>query len=505
MTPIVTAFFDEATNTLTYVVQEPQGKACAVIDSVLDFDYASGRTDTRSADAVIDFIRTRDLRLEWILETHVHADHLSAAPYIQERLGGQIGIGERITMVQDTFGKIFNEGTRFQRDGSQFDRLFREGDSLMIGQMRADVLHTPGHTPACLTYVIGDAAFVGDTLFMPDFGTARCDFPGGSAETMWDSIQKILALPDPPASSSAMTTRPKGATNTPGKPRWAIRRRPQQAYRRGQVQGEDFVRMRTERDAQLAMPRLIIPSLAGQHARRPDARARGEREKLSEGADQRAVTCLPVHVVETGAMPAPHRRGAVVFSGTGIDGAGLDLGVCRRADDRLAGAMYLLVNGRMMGVSGIFGGLLDRTGWSTAAEKLAFLSGPCACAGAGGAALRQRRRGSPTIWAVIVAAACWSAWARGWPMAARRGTGSAGFRAVAAGDRGDGVLHPCGRAGGRAFPPCAGGDLRCGFSGHCWRPGLFGAGLLTVSGMSTRSRCRAGWTSSATGTRRWPS
>ena len=176
MHPAVHAFFDEATNTITYLVREPEGRACAVIDSVLDFDYASGRTDTRSADAVIAFIKAEGLDLQWVLETHVHADHLSAAPYIQEALGGKIGIGDRITVVQETFGKVFNEGTRFRRDGSQFDRLFKEGDSLMIGQMRVDVMHTPGHTPACLTYVIGDAAFVGDTLFMPDFGTARCDF-----------------------------------------------------------------------------------------------------------------------------------------------------------------------------------------------------------------------------------------------------------------------------------------------------------------------------------------
>jgi len=196
MHPAVHAFFDEATNTITYVVREPEGRACAVIDSVLDFDYASGRTDTRSADVIIAWIKSQNLDLQWILETHVHADHLSAAPYIQESLGGKIGIGDRITVVQETFGKVFNEGTRFARDGSQFDRLFKEGDSLMIGQMRADVMHTPGHTPACLTYVTGDAAFVGDTLFMPDFGTARCDFPGGSAETMFDSVQRILTLPD---------------------------------------------------------------------------------------------------------------------------------------------------------------------------------------------------------------------------------------------------------------------------------------------------------------------
>lgn len=260
MTPIVTAFFDEATNTLTYVVQEPQGKACAVIDSVLDFDYASGRTDTRSADAVVDFIRAHDLRLEWILETHVHADHLSAAPYIQEKLGGQIGIGERITMVQDTFGKIFNEGTRFQRDGSQFDRLFHEGDSLMIGQMRADVLHTPGHTPACLTYVIGDAGFVGDTLFMPDFGTARCDFPGGSAETMWESIQKILALPETTRIFVGHDYKAEGRDQYAWETTVGDQKRLNKHVGAGKSKA-DFIRMRTERDAQLAMPRLIIPSL----------------------------------------------------------------------------------------------------------------------------------------------------------------------------------------------------------------------------------------------------
>ena len=196
MTPDVTAFFDEATNTISFVVKDPEGTSCAIIDSVLDFDYSSGRTDTKSADEIIAHVQENNLKVEWILESHVHADHLSAAPYLQEKIGGKIGIGKNITIVQDTFGKVFNEGTEFQRDGSQFDKLFEEGDSFMIGQLRGDVLHTPGHTPACMTYVIGDAAFVGDTLFMPDFGTARCDFPGGSSETLYQSIQKILALPD---------------------------------------------------------------------------------------------------------------------------------------------------------------------------------------------------------------------------------------------------------------------------------------------------------------------
>ena len=260
MHPAVHAFFDEATNTITYVVREPEGRACAVIDSVLDFDYASGRTDTRSADAVIAFIRDEGLDLHWILETHVHADHLSAAPYIQQRLGGKIGIGERITVVQNTFGKIFNEGTEFQRDGSQFDQLFHEGDSVMIGQMRADVLHTPGHTPACLTYVIGDAAFVGDTLFMPDFGTARCDFPGGSADMLWNSIQKILTLPEDTRIFVGHDYKAEGRDQYAWETTVGAQKRLNKHVGEGKSK-EDFIRMRTERDAQLAMPRLIIPSL----------------------------------------------------------------------------------------------------------------------------------------------------------------------------------------------------------------------------------------------------
>ena len=260
MKPDVHAFFDEATNTITYVLHDPQGSACAVIDSVLDFDYASGRTDTRSADAVVAFIRDKGWTLEWVLETHVHADHLSAAPYIQERLGGRIGIGERITQVQETFGKIFNEGTRFQRDGSQFDRLFREGDIFMIGQLRGEVLHTPGHTPACLTYIIGDAAFVGDTLFMPDFGTARCDFPGGSAEVMWNSVQKILSLPD------ATRIFVGHDYKAPGREvyAWETTVGAQKALNVHVGAGrskEEFVALREKRDATLAMPRLIVPSL----------------------------------------------------------------------------------------------------------------------------------------------------------------------------------------------------------------------------------------------------
>lgn len=242
------------------MVQEPESRACAVIDSVLDFDYTSGRTDTRSADAVIDFIRAHDLRLEWVLETHVHADHLSAAPYIQEALGGKIGIGDRITVVQNTFGKIFNEGTRLQRDGSQFDRLFTHGDSFMIGQMRAEVLHTPGHTPACVTYVIDDAAFVGDTLFMPDFGIARCDFPGGSAEILWDSIQKILALPEETRIFVGHDYKAEGRDQYAWETTVGAQKALNKHFGAGRSR-EEFVAMRQARDASLAMPRLIIPSL----------------------------------------------------------------------------------------------------------------------------------------------------------------------------------------------------------------------------------------------------
>ncbi|WP_170332568.1 MBL fold metallo-hydrolase [Ruegeria arenilitoris] len=260
MTPIVKAFFDPETFTVSYVAQEPEGLACAVIDSVLDFDHASGRTSTSSADQIIDHVRKNDLRVEWILESHVHADHLSAAPYLQQELGGKIGIGDQIVTVQETFGKIFNEGTEFQRDGSQFDALFREGDSFHVGQMRGDVLHTPGHTPACLTYVIGDAAFVGDTLFMPDFGTARCDFPGGSSAILYDSIQKILSLPDETRIFVGHDYKAPGRDEYA----WETTVGEQKALNVHIGQGrsiEEFVEMRDARDATLGMPRLILPSL----------------------------------------------------------------------------------------------------------------------------------------------------------------------------------------------------------------------------------------------------
>ena len=260
MTPDVKAFFDDATNTVSYVVREPEGRTCAIIDSVLDYDAASGRTNMKSADEIIAWVKAEDLQVAWILESHVHADHLSAAPYLQEHLGGKIGIGANITVVQDTFGKVFNEGTEFQRDGSQFDALFEDGDSFHIGQMRADVLHTPGHTPACLTYVIGDAAFVGDTLFMPDFGTARCDFPGGSAEDLYTSIQKILSLPDETRIFVGHDYKAPGRDEFA----WETTVGEQKALNVHIGEGrpmEEFVTMRQERDAKLGMPRLILPSL----------------------------------------------------------------------------------------------------------------------------------------------------------------------------------------------------------------------------------------------------
>ena len=260
MGPDITAFFDKATNTISYIVCDPNGSACAVIDSVLDFDFASGRTDTRSADKLINFIKENKLDVQWLLESHVHADHLSAAPYIQMEVGGKIGIGSHITDVQETFGKIFNEGTEFQRDGSQFDKLFVEGDTFHIGQLRGDVLHTPGHTPACMTYIIGDAAFVGDTLFMPDFGTARCDFPGGSSENLFSSIQKILSLPDATRIFVGHDYKAPGREHYAWETTVGEQKKKNIHIKSGKSK-EDFVKLRDERDAKLAMPKLIVPSL----------------------------------------------------------------------------------------------------------------------------------------------------------------------------------------------------------------------------------------------------
>src|SRR5690554_2941302 len=260
MQPIVTAFFDEPTFTYSYVVQDPQSPSCAIVDSVLDFDYAAGKTDTRSAQAILDFIAEKGLNVEWILETHVHADHLSAAPFLQEKTGAKLGIGAHITTVQDTFGKAFNAGTEFARDGSQFDALFNDGDSIRIGTLEGKAIHTPGHTPACMTYVFGDAAFVGDTLFMPDYGTARCDFPGGDAHILYRSIQKVFALPDDTRLFMCHDYKAPGREEYAYETTVAEERRHNIHVHEG-ISEADFVRMRNERDATLDMPRLILPSV----------------------------------------------------------------------------------------------------------------------------------------------------------------------------------------------------------------------------------------------------
>ena len=257
--PEIEGFFDEATNTISYIVKDPTSDHCAIVDSVMDIDYAAGRITYEHADALIARIKERGLTLDWIIETHVHADHLSAAPYIQERLGGRIGVGAKIMVVQNTFGKIFNEGTEFQRDGSQFDALFEDGDTYMVGNMQAFAMYTPGHTPACMVHVMGDAAFVGDTLFMPDGGSARADFPGGDAATLYDSIQKVLALPDAMRLFMCHDYGPNGRDI-----KWETTVGEEKAHNihvGGGKTKEEFVKFRTERDAQLAMPRLIIPSL----------------------------------------------------------------------------------------------------------------------------------------------------------------------------------------------------------------------------------------------------
>lgn len=259
LAPDITAFFDAPTNTVSYVVRDPASNACAIVDSVMDIDYAAGRITYHSADRIIAHVQAHGLTVEWLIETHVHADHLSAAPYLQDRLGGKIGIGANITIVQETFGKIFNEGTEFQRDGSQFDRLFHDGDSYQIGSMTAQVLHTPGHTPACMTHVVGDACFVGDTLFMPDGGSARADFPGGDARTLYRSIRRVLALPGEMRLFMCHDYGPNGRDI-----RWETTVAEQRAHNihvRDGIGEDAFVAMREARDATLEMPRLIIPSL----------------------------------------------------------------------------------------------------------------------------------------------------------------------------------------------------------------------------------------------------
>ena len=264
----IESFFDPATSTFSHLLWDSATQQCAIIDSVLDYDPKSGRTDTASADRVIERVRVLGLNVQWLLETHVHADHLSAAPYLKRELGGKLGIGANITTVQNTFGKLFNAATEFATDGSQFDHLFQDGETFRLGGLHAQALHTPGHTPACMTYVITDhsidsvrtVAFVGDTLFMPDYGTARCDFPGGDAHTLYRSIQKVLALPDstelylchdyPAAGSRA----PECRTTV------AVQKSANVHIHQG-VDEESFVSMREARDATLAMPVLILPSV----------------------------------------------------------------------------------------------------------------------------------------------------------------------------------------------------------------------------------------------------
>ena len=263
----VESLFDPATFTFSHIVWDQATAQCALIDSVLDYDPKAGRTSTASADRLIERVNELGLNLQWLLETHVHADHLSAAPYLQERLGGQLAIGSHITTVQNTFGKLFNAGSEFARDGSQFDRLFNDGDHFSIGGLQAVAMHTPGHTPACMSYVVRDhsldpirtVAFVGDTLFMPDYGTARCDFPGGSAATLYQSIQRVLALPDdtelylchdyPPGDRE-----PHGVTTV-------AEQKANNVHLLDGVSEADFVAMRQKRDATLAMPVLILPSV----------------------------------------------------------------------------------------------------------------------------------------------------------------------------------------------------------------------------------------------------
>lgn len=259
VTPDVSPHFDQATNTISYIVKDPNSNHCAIIDSVMDIDYAAGRITSDAADKLIAEITNRGLILDWIIETHVHADHLSAAPYIQQKLGGKIGVGEKILVIQETFGKIFNEGTEFQRDGSQFDALFADGDTYMVGDMQGIVMFTPGHTPACNVHVLGNAAFAGDTLFMPDGGSARADFPGGDAGELYDSIQKVLSLPDETRLFMCHDYGPNGRTIE-----WETTVAEQKAdniHVGGDKTRDDFIKFRTERDATLAMPKLIIPSL----------------------------------------------------------------------------------------------------------------------------------------------------------------------------------------------------------------------------------------------------
>jgi glyoxylase-like metal-dependent hydrolase (beta-lactamase superfamily II) len=258
--PQVTAFFDEPTFTVSYVVSDPVTKQAAIVDSVWNFDHASGRTSFASADAIIAHVEAERLTVEWILETHAHADHLSAAPYLQEKLGGKLAIGRQIVTVQGVFGKIFNEGTEFARDGSQFDRLLDDGDTLMIGGIPLVALHVPGHTPADMAYVIGDALFTGDTMFMPDYGSARCDFPGGDAHHLYRSVRRLMELPDATRVFLCHDYKAPGRDDFAWETTILAERTANVHIHEG-VDEDQFVAMRTERDATLSMPKLILPAL----------------------------------------------------------------------------------------------------------------------------------------------------------------------------------------------------------------------------------------------------
>lgn len=258
--PSIAGFFDEATNTVSYVVHDPTTDEAAIIDSVLDFEVASGRTSNGSADRIIEYVTYNNLKVTWLIETHAHADHISAAPYLQERLGGKLAIGRGIIRVQEVFGKLFNAGTDFERDGSQFDKLFEDGETFRIGELEGIALHVPGHTPADMAFIVGDAAFVGDTIFMPDFGTARADFPGGDAGQLFRSIRRLLSLPDETRLFLCHDYK------APGRDEYAWettvkQQREENVHVKDGVAEQDFVAMRTDRDKTLSMPKLIMPSV----------------------------------------------------------------------------------------------------------------------------------------------------------------------------------------------------------------------------------------------------
>ena len=258
--PAVKTFFDEATFTASHVVRDLATKKAAIVDSVMDFDQSSGRTSFTSADEIVAYVRAEGLDVEWILETHAHADHMSAAPYLQEKLGGKLGIGKEIVTVQTAFGKIFNEGTEFARDGSQFDRLFTDGDTFRVGNLEAVALHVPGHTPADIAYIVGDAAFIGDTMFMPDYGSARCDFPGGDARKLYRSVRRLMALPNETRVFLCHDYKAPNRQDFAWETTIAAERAANVHIREG-VSEEEFTDMRNKRDATLEMPRLILPSL----------------------------------------------------------------------------------------------------------------------------------------------------------------------------------------------------------------------------------------------------